>query len=183
MAINTRASGTETNQTVKALSGIKMAIYISDIGSMERLMDMESTQPPMAPLIKAAGLTMSKKEMEKRRGLINRISKESIKREPSMEKVNTDTQTAPFTRVIGVTIRFLATGLTRGQMERATKVNGLTIICTVTEPFHGPMEGDTKATTSMIRSMALAFTPGKTTDSTPVSGRMGSSTGKAFTKT
>ena len=182
MATNIRASGTVTNQTVKALSGIKMAIYILGIGSMERLMDMESTLLPMAPLIKATGSTMSKKEMGKRRGLINRTSKESIKREPSMEKANTDTQMAPYMREIGVTIRFLATELTRGQMEKATKGNGLIIICMVTEPFHGLMGGDTKAITLMIKSMALAFTHGKTTDNMLVSGRMGSSTDKVFTK-
>ena len=143
---------------------------------------MESTLLPMAPLIKATGSTMSKKEMEKRRGLINRTSKESIKREPSMEKANTDTQMAPYMRVIGVTIRFLAMELTRGQMERATKGNGLIIICMVMEPFHGLMGGDIKVITLMIKSMALAFTHGKTTDNMLVSGRMGSSTDKVFTK-
>jgi hypothetical protein len=114
---------------------------------MEKLMGMESTHLRTDLPIRALGSMMSKKAMERRLGQTNPTLKENTKKEPSMEKVNISTLMGLCTKEIGVIIKYLAMVHTLGQMEKAMTVNGLTIICMVTEPSHGLMGDDTKGIT------------------------------------
>jgi hypothetical protein len=72
---------------------------------------------------------------------------------------------------------------TNGLMGKYIRDGGRLTICMDRESLHGLMEGVTKESIKMIRSMGLGFIHGRTVDSMPDSGKTDTSMDRGYTKT
>ena len=89
---------------------------------------------------------------------------------------NTSGQTGHLTRVNGLTMKSAVMGFISGRTAGSISVIGVPILWMILEYTRGKMEGHTKGTIKMIRSMDMVFIPGQIKRNMLVGGPMVSNT-------
>ncbi len=139
-------------------------------------MDSEFTLIPMGQSMKAIGRMTCSMGKARRPGQMVRGMKVITSKGKSMEEEPTFGLMVVFTKVSGWITRLRVTESTSGLMVDNTLELGRQIICMEKGSTLGKTAGNTKASTSMTRSMAMVCTSGQMAVGMRATGSMASST-------
>ena len=115
-----------------------------------------------APLIKGAGMKISKKVTEKKSGQMVHSTKETTNLARKMDLENFCGLTGLLMKETSSTIIFMDTENTNGLTVVNSQVTGSAIRCTVPDSLHGLMVGATKVNIMMIKSKDMVSLRGLT---------------------
>ena len=149
-----------------------MAMFITEIGKMIKLTDLEFIIIQMVRDMKAGGLKINNMEMEKKFGqtmLVTKVSTKMVRNTVMVSSFGLMDQLIP--EILSITI-YMDKVFILGLMVVNTMVIGVQIKCMDQEFLHGMMVEDMKESTLMIKNKAMVFSLGLMVANMRANGRM-----------
>jgi len=132
-----------------------------EVGLATKHVDKECTQILKAPDIKVNGEMINSTVRAMKPGQKEQATREIISRVRKKVEVSTFGQTAPFTKVIGLTIKLTVTAFIFGLMAESTTDSGKIMICKDTAFIYMQMVCVTMDTIMRTKKTALEYTFGR----------------------
>ena len=149
-----------------------MEMFITEIGRMIKLTDLEFIIIQMVRDMKAGGLKINNMEMEKKFGqtmLVTKVSTKTVRNTVMESSFGLMDQLIP--EISSITI-FMDKVFILGQMVVNTMVNGVQIKCMGQVYLHGMMVEDMKESTLMIKNKVMVYSLGPMVANMKGNGRM-----------